>query len=141
MSQNMRLAQWLPTDNSADAGEVVEVTAPSGADGVIKTAFATGGGPPGPQGVPGPPGPQGPKGDVGSPGGTGPMGPQGPQGNTGSPGPPGNTGPQGPPGPVGGSFPDAPTDGTQYARQNVSGSNTWTAVVASLPAIIDAGTF
>jgi hypothetical protein len=38
---------------------------------------------------------------------------------------------------MGGSFPDAPADGTTYGRLN----NTWTAVTATLPAVIDGGTF
>jgi hypothetical protein len=61
----------------------------------------------------GTPGPQGPQGDPG------PMGPQGSQG------PIGNTGPQGIPGPIGGNFPDAPSDGQTYVRQN----GAWVAVV------------
>jgi hypothetical protein len=49
------------------------------------------------------PGPEGP---------AGPAGPQGPQGATGT------QGPIGPQGPVGGNFPDAPSDGHMYVRQN-----------------------
>ena len=88
MSQNLRVATWIPTDNTAVANEVVMVEAPSGTGKVIPTAFSTGGGPVGPQGI------------------------QGPVGNTGPPGATGATGP------MGGSFPDAPADGYQYLRQN-----------------------
>jgi hypothetical protein len=136
MSQNLRLAQWLPTDDSASAEEVVMVEAPSGTGKIIPTSFSTGGGPQGPQGPIGPVGPQGPKGD---PGPQGPAGPQGVAGAVGATGPQGAQGPQGIPGPVGpmgGSFPDAPVDGVQYARQNAA----WVAVVG-LPAVIDGGTF
>jgi hypothetical protein len=135
MTQNMRVATWIPTDNTAVANEVVMVEAPSGTGKVIPTVFSTGGGPVGPPGPQGDVGPQGPKGDAGP---QGPAGPQGVQGQQGIQGPVGNTGAQGPPGatgPMGGSFPDAPADGYQYLRQN----NNW--VAFSMPAVIDGGTF
>jgi hypothetical protein len=119
MTQNARLAMWLPTTDDADPGEVVTVTTPSGADKVIKTQFASGAGPPGPQGIPGPTGPQGPKGDAGPSGGPGPQGIPGP------------TGPQGVPGEV----PEAPNDGQAYVRQ----SQAW--ALMTTPATIDGGTF
>jgi hypothetical protein len=59
---------------------------------------------------------------TGIPGPPGPTGPQGPQGATGAQGP---SGVQGPQGPVGGNFPDAPSDGQTYVRQN----GAWVAVV------------
>jgi hypothetical protein len=135
MTQNLRVATWIPTDDSAVLNEVVMVEGPSGTGKIIPTAFSTGGGPQGPQGIPGPVGPQGPKGDAGPVGPAGPQGVQGAQGNTGLTGPPGATGATGPVGPMGGSFPDAPADGSQYLRQN----NNW--VVFSMPAVIDGGTF
>jgi hypothetical protein len=39
MTQNRRLAAWLPTSNDADPGEIVEVRGTSGAGKVIPTAF------------------------------------------------------------------------------------------------------
>lgn len=39
MTQNRRLAAWLPTSNDADIGEIVEVRGSSGAGRVIPTAF------------------------------------------------------------------------------------------------------
>jgi hypothetical protein len=140
MTQNARLALWLPTTDDADPEEVVMVTAPSDAHKVIKTGFSLGGGPVGPQGPQGPVGPQGPKGDAGPqgaqgpqgvPGANGAVGPQGPQGIQGVPGP---VGPQGPPGV---NIPDAPNDGQLYGRQSTS----WVAIDSSLPAVIDGGTF
>lgn len=136
MSQNARLALWLPADNSADPGEVVTATGVSGPGKVIPTIFSQGGGPPGPQGIQGPPGPQGPTGAVGPTGSPGSQGIAGPQGD---PGPQGDVGPQGPQGiqgATGGNFPDAPADSVQYARMN----NAWTPVT-SMPAVIDGGTY
>jgi hypothetical protein len=135
VSQNLRVATWIPTDDTAVLDEVVMVEAPSGVGKVIPTVFSTGGGPVGPQGPQGDVGPQGPKGDAGPAGPAGPQGVQGAQGNTGLTGPPGATGATGPVGPMGGSFPDAPADGYQYLRQN----NNW--VAFSMPAVIDGGTF
>jgi hypothetical protein len=60
-------------------------------------------------GTPGPAGPEGP---------VGPTGPQGPPGTTGTAGAQGPQGPAGPAGPAGGTIPDAPSDGSFYARQN-----------------------
>jgi ABC-type phosphonate transport system ATPase subunit len=39
MSQNVRLAMWLPTTDDADPGEVVEVVGASGSGKVIPTRF------------------------------------------------------------------------------------------------------
>ena len=136
MTQNARLAHWLPTGNDADPDEVVKVVAPSGDGNVIPTVFGIGTGPAGPQGPQGIPGSTGPKGDVGP---AGPVGPQGPVGAQGVAGPKGDIGPQGPQGPKGasgGTFADAPADGNQYARQD----NEWV-LVTSMPAIIDGGEF
>jgi hypothetical protein len=142
MTQNARVALWLPTTDDADPSEAVTATGISGPGKVIPTQFSAAVGPPGPQGIPGPDGPVGPKGDIGPPGGPGPQGIQGAQGD---PGPKGDVGPQGPKGdvgPVGGNFPDAPSDGYQYARQAQppGGPMTW-ALVTSMPAIIDGGVF
>ena len=138
MSQNARLALWIPTGEPL-AGEVIEALAPSTAGKVIPTEFAFGQGPAGPVGPQGVPGSQGPKGDVGATGSPGPqgipgdVGQQGPKGDKGDQGPQGQVGAQGP---NGGTFPDAPADGVQYAREN----NGWTPVDA-LPPVIDGGTF
>jgi hypothetical protein len=134
MSQNARLALWIPTDEPAD-GEVIEALGPSGAGKVIQTDFTIGGGPPGPQGPQGVVGPQGPIGPVGPPGSPGAQGIPGPQGVQGPKGDQGDQGPQGIQGATGGAYPDAPADGQQYARQD----NAWTAVIA--PQVIDGGTF
>jgi hypothetical protein len=74
-------------------------------------------GPPGPQGIPGPVGPGGPQ---GIPGGIGITGPQGPVGPKGDPGDVGAVGPAGPQGLPGGTFPDAPSDGNTYGRNNAA---------------------
>jgi hypothetical protein len=74
-------------------------------------------GPPGPQGEPGPVGPPGPQGIPGGIGITGPQGPAGPKGDTGVAGDVGPAGPQGLPG---GTFPDAPSDGNTYGRNNAA---------------------
>ena len=169
MTQNARVAHWLPTSDDADSSEAVTAAGVSGPGRVIPTVFSAAVGPPGPQGEPGPTGPVGPKGDIGPAGGPGPQGIQGAQGNpgpqgepgpqgiqgpvglTGAPGaqgPKGDTGAQGPQGiqgvqgPVGGNFPDAPNDGQQYARQASppGGAIGW-AAVNSMPAVIDGGTF
>ena len=111
-------------------------TGPQGPQGVPGPTGATGA-----QGNPGPAGPdgaQGPQGIQGLPGPTGPsgpqgtQGPQGPQGATGAtgpastvPGPAGPTGATGPQGPP--SFPDAPSDGKTYGRNNAA----WTQVTSS----------
>jgi Collagen triple helix repeat (20 copies) len=140
MTQNARLAMWLPTSNDADAGEVVQATAPSGAGQVIPTAFGIGTGPQGPKGDPGEQGDPGPKGEPGPQGFKGDPGVQGPPGIPGPKGDPGEQGPQGPlgaQGAPGGTFPDAPADGEAYARQD----NAWTPVTTELPAVLDAGTF
>jgi hypothetical protein len=73
MSQNARVAMWVPTATPADVEAVISTTGPP-VDGVLPTGFeelgdaATGpAGPQGPQGVPGvtgPPGPTGPQGIV-----------------------------------------------------------------------------
>jgi hypothetical protein len=55
---------------------------------------------------------------------TGEQGPPGPPGEQGLPGPPGTPGGQGEPGPISGTFPDAPSDGTTYGRQNAGWSAT-----------------
>ena len=135
MTQNARLAHWLPTSDDADPGEVVSVTGPSAAGKVIPTVFGLGTGPAGPIGPQGVPGPQGPQGDVGPAGSPGPQGIQGVPGSTGPQGVPGPQGPQGIQGATGGSFPDAPNDGQQWARQSLA----WT--VVALPGVIDGGTF
>lgn len=135
MSQNARLALWIPTDEPTP-GEVVEALGPSSTGKVIPTVFGLGTGPAGPQGPKGDTGSQGPKGDVGPTGGPGAQGIQGAQGNPGPEGPQGPQGPQGIQGASGGNFDDAPADGQQYARWN----NDWT-VVSSMPAVIDGGTF
>ena len=92
MTQNARLALWIPTSEPA-AGNVVEALGPSTGGKVVPTDFSFGGGgsqgPPGPPGPQGVPGPQGPKGDVGA---QGPKGDTGAQGAAGSQGPKGDTG-------------------------------------------------
>jgi hypothetical protein len=136
MTQNARVALWIPTTEPT-ANEVVEALGPSGTGKVIPTVFGLGTGPPGPPGPQGAPGSTGPKGDVGPSGGPGPQGIPGP---VGPPGPQGDVGPQGPQGimgATGGTFPDAPSDGQQYAREDAG----WTVVDTSLPAVIDGGTF
>ena len=142
MTQNARVALWLPTTDDADPAEAVVATGVSGNGKVIPTLFSAAVGPPGPQGIPGPDGPVGPKGDIGPPGGPGPQGIQGAQGNPGPQGPQGPQGVQGPIGLTGGNFPDAPNDGYQYARQAQppGGPMTW-ALVTSMPAIIDGGSY
>ena len=136
MTQNARLALWVPSTDDADPLETIQATAPAGAGRVIPTSFGIGTGPPGPVGPQGPVGSQGPQGNVGPPGSPGPQGIQGPVGPQGPKGDQGIQGPQGIQGATGGSFPDAPADGTQYARQN----NAWSAV-AGAPPVIDGGTF
>lgn len=150
MTQNARLALWIPTDEPAD-GDSIEAVGPSSTGKVIPTEFGVGTGPAGPQGPKGDVGPQGPKGDVGpqgapgvqgvqgtqgDPGPKGDPGPQGPQGilgaqgpkgdkgDTGLQGPKGDQGIQGATGATGGNFPDAPADHQQYARQD----NNWSVV-------------
>jgi hypothetical protein len=142
MTQNARVAHWLPTTDDADPTEAVVATGVSGTGKVIPTVFSAAVGPPGPQGVPGPTGPIGPKGDIGPAGGPGPQGIQGPKGDVGAQGPPGPQGVQGPIGLTGGNFPDAPNDGFQYARQAQppGGPIVW-AQVNSMPAVIDGGTY
>ena len=137
MTQNARIAHWLPTTNDADPDETVTATGTSGAGKVIPTAFKLGGGPPGPVGPQGPAGSQGPKGDVGPAGGAGPQGIQGPKGDPGPQGAQGIQGPQGIQGATGGNFPDAPTDGKTYGRLN----NAWVEIIAGAPPIIDGGTY
>lgn len=81
----------------------------------------------GPQGIPGAVGPAGPTGATGPAGPVGATGATGAQGLTGPQGAPGSTGasgPAGPAGPMGGSFPDAPANGSTYARTN----NSWVAI-------------
>jgi hypothetical protein len=142
MTQNARVALWLPTSDDADPAEAVTATGPSGAGKVIPTAFSAAVGPPGPAGPQGVAGPPGPVGNVGPSGGAGPAGPTGAQGPQGTQGPQGAVGPQGPIGLTGGTFPDAPNDGLQYARMASppGGLMVW-ATVSSMPAVIDAGTF
>lgn len=101
MTQNMRLAQWLPTTDDADAGEVVAVTTPSGTGKVIKTQFGTSVGVQGPAGPKGDPGDPGPVGPIGPAGATGAAGPTGATGATGATGLKGDIGPAGPQGPQG----------------------------------------
>lgn len=112
-----------------------------GADGATGAAGPTGAkGDPGDTGPQGPAGPQGSAGTPGADGATGPTGPAGPAGAEGPQGVPGNPGPTGPTGATGNTGPqgpkgdpgtpgiaDAPNDGKQYGRQNL----TWTEVVAS----------
>ena len=121
MTQNLRLALWVPTADPAAIGDGIATTSAPSASHALKTQFTIpGSGAPGPQGPQGPPGPagsqgaQGPQGMPGGAGPTGPAGPQGPTGNTGptgaagsagSQGPAGNTGPAGPQGPVGAAGP------------------------------------
>jgi len=126
MSQNARVAMWVPTATPSDLEAVISTQGPA-VDGVLPTAFedkadTTIGpeGPQGPQGVPGIPGPVGPKGDLGPPGATGATGPQGPQGAVGATGPVGPQGPQG-------IIAEAPTDGLIYGRS----MSAWTVTGAS----------
>jgi hypothetical protein len=141
MTQNARLAHWLPTSDDADPGEVVTATGASGTGKVIPTEFGTGSGPMGPMGPQGPAGSTGPKGDAGPQGLPGDQGIQGEQGIKGDKGDKGDQGPQGIQGATGeagsdgGSFPDAPADGQAYARQD----NAWIEVVTELPPFIDGG--
>jgi hypothetical protein len=109
-------------------------TGPQGAQGTTGPQGNTGAtgpaGPPGTPGTTGATGPTGPQGATGNTGATGPAGPQGvqgdqgptgatgPQGATGATGPEGPIGPEGPQGNPGTSFPDAPSDGQVYGRQN-----------------------
>ncbi len=96
-------------------------TGPQGPTGAASTV-------PGPQGPTGSTGPQGVPGPTGNTGATGPQGPQGatgaastvpgPQGPQGATGPQGSTGPAGPTGPA--SFPDAPSDGKTYGRNDAA---------------------
>ena len=73
----------------------------------------------GPQGIQGEQGIQGPQGEQGVEGPEGPQGIQGPQGETGADSTvPGPEGPQGPQGEPGADFPDAPSDGETYGRQD-----------------------
>jgi hypothetical protein len=114
MTQNLRLALYVPCDEDpAAVNNVIAVEALSNAKKYVNTKFTANPGVPGPMGPEGPMGPQGPKGDVG------PTGPTGPQGAT------------------GGSFPDAPSDGTTYGRNN----GAWAAVANILPPVIDGGTY
>jgi len=140
MTQNARLALWIPTADDADPSEAVIATGVSDANKVIPTAFSAAAGPPGPVGPAGPAGSTGPKGDVGATGGTGPQGVTGAQGDPGPQGEVGPVGPQGPiglTGPSGGTFPDAPADSQLYGRNN----NAWAVVTAPIPPFIDGGTF
>lgn len=142
MTQNARIALWIPTTDDADPTEAITATGPSGAGKVIPTIFSAVAGPPGPIGPEGPDGPQGPTGNVGPTGSPGAQGITGPQGIQGPIGPEGPPGPKGDVGPNGGTFPDAPNDGLQYTRQAQppGGSVVWAAVVtSSLPAVIDGG--
>jgi hypothetical protein len=120
MTQNARLAHWLPTTDDADPGESVNVMGISGTDRVIPTAFATAVGLQGPVGPQGPTGSQGPQGNAGATGAKGdqgipgPVGPQGPKGDK------GDQGVQGIQGATGGTFADAPSDGALYGRDNAT---------------------
>jgi hypothetical protein len=134
MTQNARLALWVPSTDDATSGETIQATAVSGADRVIPTQFSIGSGPPGPVGPQGPVGAQGPQGNVGPAGSPGVQGIPGPTGPQGPQGLPGIQGPQGIQGATGGNFPDAPSDGVTYARSNGS----W---VATPGAIIDGGSY
>lgn len=85
----------------------------------------------------GPQGPAGPAGPQGDPGPTGPTGAPGTPGATGPQGPQGVAGPTGPQGPAGTGFPDAPNDGTAYARKSAAWAHLahtditdWTATLA-----------
>lgn len=140
MTQNARVALWIPSTDTADPTEAVTATGVSGSGRVIPTAFSSAVGPQGPQGIQGPVGPPGPVGDIGPQGIAGPQGIQGAQGDPGPQGPQGVAGPQGPIGATGGNFPDAPNDGQQYARMASppGGAMTWS-VATSMPDIIDAG--
>ena len=95
MTQNARVAHWIPTTDDADPTEAVAATGVSGAGKVIPTIFSSAVGPPGPIGPKGDVGPVGPKGDIGPPGGPGPQGIQGAQGDPGPQGLTGDTGPAG----------------------------------------------
>ncbi|MEO8012374.1 MAG: LamG-like jellyroll fold domain-containing protein, partial [Dokdonella sp.] len=115
-------------------------TGPIGPQGPSGSAGATGPqgpagntgaiGPQGPAGSTGAIGPQGPAGNMGAIGPQGPAGNMGasgavgPQGSVGDTGPAGPAGPAGAQGPSGGSFPDAPANGSTYARSN----NAWVQV-------------
>jgi hypothetical protein len=134
MTQNARVALFIPSTDTADPGEVIQATAVSGVGRVVPTVFGLGTGPPGPQGPKGDVGAQGPQGDVGPAGGPGAQGIQGVPGPTGPQGIPGIQGPQGIQGATGGTFADAPADGTIYGRRN----NIW---VPTIGAVIDGGTF
>jgi hypothetical protein len=153
MSQNARIALWIPTSNDADASEAVTAIGVPGPGGVIPTTFAAAvgaPGPAGPQGVAGPPGPvgnagpPGQKGDQGLPGikgdtgAQGPQGIQGPQGATGLTGPTGPRGPNGapawvgdtpPPSPVAGDFWFETDTGTLLVYYNDGTSTQWVGTI------------
>jgi hypothetical protein len=123
MTQNARLALFVPTTDDADPGEIVEIRGPSGGGKVIPTIFNT---------------------QLGASSGI----PDAPADNkfyarqnaawaitVGEAPSNGNLyGRKGAGWMVIPPFPEAPSDGNQYARQNGS----WT-VVIGLPAVIDAG--
>jgi hypothetical protein len=125
MTQNARLAHWLPTSDDADPGEIVEVRGASGPGRVIPTRFFA---------------------QAGATGGIGeaPIDDLfyarrnadwsisiGEAPNDGLLWARKNESWQ-----VVAPFPEAPVDGQQYARQNADWS-----VVVGLPAVIDGGTF
>jgi hypothetical protein len=125
MTQNLRLANWLPTTDTADPGEIVEVRGVSGAGKIIPTRFFA---------------------QAGSSGSVGEAPTDGKfyarsnadwsisvneAPNDGQAwGRKNNSWQVIPP------FPEAPSDGQQYARQD----GAWS-VVTGMPAVIDGGTF
>jgi len=80
MTQNLRVATWVPAADPTEIGDGIASAAMPTAHKSIATTFQKGGG----SGTAGPPGP------------AGPQGPAGPTGATGPQGPAGATGPQGP---------------------------------------------
>jgi hypothetical protein len=106
------MPQTAPGPATAKHGVATHVTR-----GFVDAGTGTAGppGPTGPQGDPGPIGPTGPEGPTGP---QGPQGPNGPTGPAGAQGPQGVQGPAGAQGPPGSIIPDAPSNGSFYARQN-----------------------
>jgi hypothetical protein len=101
MSQNFRVALWIPIADPDQPGEVITATGPVTANDAVPTQFSIGGGPKGDKGDKGDPGTDGTngidgapgaKGDTGAQGATGVQGPQGPKGDKGDKGDTGASG-------------------------------------------------
>ena len=101
MSQNLRVATWIPIADPDQLGEVIAATGPASANEIVPTAFSIGGGPKGDKGDKGDPGTNGTNGVDGAPGAKGDKGDKGDPGIQGQQGVKGDKGDKGDPGQAG----------------------------------------